>query len=83
MARYKALSKLPASKIIEKAAEHFGTLSGGLSTKSKTESSLCLESPDGYVTISICSNEGKGKKSEVDIETSQFDIQVREFLALI
>ena len=83
MARYKALTKKSASEIIEKATEHFAALSGGMSTKSKTESSLCLESPDGYVTISICPNEGKGRKNEVDIETSQFDMQVREFLALL
>ena len=81
MARYTAITKLPASSVIEKATKHFGMLSGGMMVKSKTDNSLCLESPDGYVTISVCRSEGKGKRNQLDIETSQFDSQVREFLA--
>ena len=80
MAKYMAITKLPPSKIIEKATAHFGALSGGMTVTSKTSNSLCLESPDGYVTLSVCAGEGKGRKNELDIETSQFDAQVREFL---
>jgi hypothetical protein len=61
--------------------EHFGTMSGGVMVKSKTDTSLCLEGPNGFVTISVCPSKSKGKKNEVDIETSQFDSKVREFLA--
>ncbi len=81
MARYAATTKLTPAKIIARATEHFGALSGGMVVKSKTDDSLCLESPDGYVTLSICS--GKGKKNELEIETSQFDSQVREFLKIL
>jgi len=81
MASYMAITKKPASKIIERAMEHFGTMSGGVMVKSKTDTSLCLEGPNGFVTISVCPSKSKGKKNEVDIETSQFDSKVREFLA--
>ena len=80
MARYEAHTKLPPKKAIEKAAEHFATLSGGLTVTSRTDDSLCLESPDGYVTISICPNEKRGKMNVMQIETSQFDAQVRDFM---
>ena len=81
MAKYTALTKRSSSEVIERALKHFGGLSGGAKTTSRTEGSLCLESPDGYVTISVCPAEKK--RNRLDIETSQFDMQVREFLALL
>jgi hypothetical protein len=80
MARYEALTKLTPEKAIEKAAKHFATVSGGLAVSSKTGNSLCLEGPDGYVTISICPSDKRGKKNVMEIETSQFDEQVRSFM---
>ena len=81
MASYMAVTKKPASKVIERAAEHFGAFSGGLMVKSKTDTSLRLEGPDGFVAISVCPSKSNGKRNEVDIETCQFDRQVREFLS--
>jgi hypothetical protein len=78
MAKYTALTKLRPSEVIERAVKHFGALSGGVQTRSRTNDTLCLESPDGYVTLSVCPAEGK--KNRLDIETAQFDSQVREFL---
>lgn len=80
MARYEATSKLPPEKLIERAAQHFAAVSGGLAVSSKTNNSLCLEGPDGYVTISICPSDKRDKKNVMEIETSQFDDQVRTFL---
>jgi hypothetical protein len=80
MARYEARTKLSPEKAIERAARHFATVSGGLAVSSKTAKSLCLEGPDGYVTITICPNEKKGKMNVLEIETSQFDDQVRSFM---
>jgi len=80
MARYEAWTKLPPDKAIEKAAHYFATASAGLSVSSKTSNLLCLESPDGYITISICPDEKRGKMNVMEIETSQFDSQVRSFM---
>ena len=80
MARYEAWTKLPSDEAIEKAAKYFAANSAGLAVSSKTPNSLCLESPDGYITISICPDEKRGKKNVMQIETSQFDSQVREFM---
>jgi hypothetical protein len=80
MARYEAWTKLPSDKAIEKAAQYFATNSAGLAVSSKTPNSLCLESPDGYVTITVCPDEKKGKMNVMQIETSQFDEQVRSFM---
>ena len=80
MARYEALTKLPAEKAISVAAEYFATVSGGMAVSSKTSNSLCLEGPDGYVTISICPSQKKGKMNVMEIETSQFDDQVKSFM---
>ncbi len=80
MARYEALTKLPSDKAIAVAAEYFAAASGGLAVSSKTSNSLCLEGPDGYVTISICPDEKRGKMNVMEIETSQFDSQVRSFM---
>ena len=80
MARYEAWTKLPSEKAIEVAADYFAAASGGLAVSNKTKSSLCLEGPDGYITISICPSEKKGKMNVMEIETSQFDEQVRAFM---
>ena len=80
MARYEARTKLSAERAIEKAAKHFAAVSGGLSVSSRTANSLCLEGLDGYVTISVCPDEKKAKMNVMEIETRQFDNQVRDFM---
>jgi hypothetical protein len=79
MASYTAQTRFSPAKIIERASKHFGAIAGAMKTTSKTDTSLCLESLDGYVTITVCPGEGKAKNT-LDIETSQFDEQAREFL---
>ncbi len=80
MARYEAWTRLPSDKAIAKAAEYFAVVSGGLAVSSRTTNSLCLEGTDGYVTISICPDEKRGKMNVMQIETGQFDDQVRAFM---
>lgn len=81
MEKYMAITRMPASKIIQKATRHFGPRSGGLMVKLKTDTSICLEGPDGCVKISVCPCKSKARRNEVDIETDQFDKKVKEFLA--
>ncbi len=80
MARYEAWTKLSSEKAIDVAADYFRAVSGGLTVSQKSKNSLCLEGPDGHVTISICPSEKKGKMNVMEIETSQFDDQVRAFM---
>lgn len=83
MAKYTKSTKLHPSAVMKRAAKHFETVSGSVKVASKTATSLCLEGPDGFVTISICPAAGKGKKSRLDIETNQFDSLVRDFLSTL
>lgn len=77
--RYGADTKMPPEKVIDLAAKHFAT-SGGLKVTSKTDNSLCLEGTDGYVTISACKSELKGKKTHIELESREYDEQATEFL---
>lgn len=78
--RYGAESKLPPEKVIDLAVKHFESTSGGLKITSKTDNSLCLKGTDGYVTISACKSDLKGKKSHIELESREYDGQVTEFL---
>jgi hypothetical protein len=80
MARYGAETKMSPEKVIDLATKHFAAVSAGLKVTSKTENSLCLESPEGYVTISACKSEEKGKKTHIELESKEYDFQVTEFL---
>lgn len=78
--RYMAESKMSQGDVLDRALEYFTSVSGGLMVSSKDAGSLCLESPLGFVTLTTCPSEKKGKKTTVEIETMEFDLQVREFL---
>ena len=78
--RYGADTRLAPEKVIDFATKHFESKSAGLKITSKTGNSLCLEGTDGYVTISACKSDLKGKKTHVDLETREYDGQVTEFL---
>ena len=80
MARYEAWTKLPSDKAMAVAADYFAAASEGMAVSSKTSNSLCLEGPDGYVNISICPNDQRGKMNVLEIETAEFDDQVESFL---
>jgi len=74
--RYAADTKLSQDEVLRRAAKHFGDLG----TVSKDVSSVCLESTDGYVSISTCKSDAKGKKTHLEIETREYDSQVTSFI---
>ena len=78
--RYGADTKLSPEKVIDLATKHFEETSAGLKVTSKTGNSLCLEGTDGYVTISACKSDSKGKRTHIELESREYDSQVTEFL---
>lgn len=78
--RYSAETKLTQKDVVDLASKHFGASGAGLKVTSKDDVSICLESVDGYVTLSTCKSEAKGKKTHLEVETREYDGQVTSFL---
>jgi hypothetical protein len=80
MARYGKESKLSPDKVLEKALEFFGPDGLGLEVKEEVEGCATFEGGGGHVFVSACE---KGKGSEVDLETREWDYQVKQFMGKI
>ena len=80
MARYGKESKLSPDKVMEKALEFFGPGGLGLEVEEQGEGCVTFEGGGGHVFVQAC--EG-GKGSEVELETREWDYQVREFMGKI
>jgi hypothetical protein len=78
--RYSAESKLAPDKVVDLAAKYFTSEGAGLKVSSKDSSSLCMEALDGFVMVSTCKSDVKGRKTHLEIETREYDHQVTEFL---
>ena len=88
MARYGKESKLSPAKVIEKALGFFGPSGLGLEVKEEVEGCATFEGGGGHVFVSACEKgpalsgvEGKG--SEVELETREWDYQVKQFMGKI
>lgn len=75
--RYGASSKLSPEKVIAKAKDYFGK--SGLKVVSEGSGNVCMEGGGGRVTVSACGE----NQSEVDIETTEWDHQVKMFIQMI
>ena len=80
MARYGKDSKLSPAKVLEKALEFFGPGGLGLEVKEEGEGCAIFDGGGGHVFVQAC--EG-GKGSEVDLETREWDYQVKQFMRKI
>jgi hypothetical protein len=80
MARYGKESRLSPTKIMEKALGFFGPGGLGLKVKEQGEGCATFEGGGGHVVVQAC--EG-GKGSEVDLETREWDYQVKQFMGKI
>lgn len=77
MIRISKKSKLKTEEIIAKAARYFGTGGEGLT---QTESGSCCISfsgAGGYVTVTVSET---AEQREVDVESREFEYQVKQFL---
>jgi hypothetical protein len=75
MARYGKESKLDPQKVISKAIEFFTQT--GLTLKQQDDRAVSFQGGGGHVAISV---DPKGRGSEVDLETREWDFQVKEFM---
>jgi hypothetical protein len=75
--RYGASSKLPPEKVISKAKTYFVKV--GLTVVSEGPGNICLEGRGGGVTVTACGE----KETEVEILTTEWDHQVKQFLQMI
>ena len=76
MLRISKQSRLNPDEILAKASRYFGKGGEGLD---ETESGPCCISfsgVGGYVTVTVCD---KGNEREVDVETREFEYQVKQF----
>ncbi len=70
-------SKLSCKKIIEKAVTFFGSQGWGLDVKSQEEDCARFVGGGGYVLIECCKMDGS---TEVNLETREWDYQVKKFM---
>jgi len=78
MARYGKETKLETGDVLRRAEAFFGT--GGLGVKliERTDCCLSFEGSGGHVTISAARCEPD--KTKVDLETREWDYQVKRFM---
>lgn len=80
MARYGKESKLSPTKVLEKAIEFFGPGGVGLEVKEQDEGCARFEGGGGHVFVRVCKGE---KGTEVELETREWDYQVKQFMRKI
>jgi hypothetical protein len=80
MARYGKESKHSPAQVMKKALEFFGPGGLGLGIKEEGEDCASFEGGGGHVFVQVCE---KGRGSEVDLETREWDYQVKQFMGRI
>jgi len=77
MARYSVETKLSAEEIMEKAAGFFGEGGLGLDSVERNPCCVSFEGGGGHVTVTVTEGE---KKSMLELETREWDYQVKQFM---
>ena len=80
MIRMAKQTHLEPEEIIARAVEFFGEKGERLKERERGQCCVYFEGGGGYVAISIAE---KSKKSNLDIETREYEYQVRRFLKTI
>ena len=80
MPRYGVESKLKPEEVIKKAKEYFGEGGLGLSVTDRDPCCAYFEGGGGHV--SVTASEGDSK-TQVDLETREWDYQVEKFMGQI
>ncbi|MGB9301671.1 MAG: hypothetical protein WCD51_13915 [Anaerolineae bacterium] len=75
--RYGTETKLSTSEVLRKAEAYFGEGGLGLQVTSHDECCISLAGGGGQVTVSV----REGDKTSVDVETQEWDYQVKRFIA--
>ncbi len=75
-------SKLVPSKVIEKAVLFFGPGGLGLEVKDRAECCARFEGGDGFVFVQAGAGK-KGKGSDVDVESREWEYDAKRFLGKV
>jgi hypothetical protein len=75
--RYGTETKMSTSEVLRNAEAYFGEGGLGLQVTSRDECCLSLEGGGGHVTVTVTA----GDKTSVDVETQEWDYQVKSFMA--
>lgn len=75
--RYGVETRLQPSQVLDLAAEYFGEGGLGLEIDSRDDCCVSLEGGGGHVTVTV----SEGEKTSVDLETREWDYQVKKFIA--
>jgi len=78
MVNLEAKTKLSPEEVAGKLKKCFGTGGWGLDLTEETAQCLTFEGGGGYVTVTLCLEEGK---TRVNLVTQEWDYQVKEFLS--
>lgn len=76
MGRYGKKTRLKPPEVIERALSFFGEGGVGLEIVERSEEMVCFEGGGGRVTIIACLND----ETDVDMETREWDYQVKRFM---
>jgi len=77
MIRIGKSTRLTATEIIDKAAAYFGDGGEGLAEKERGMCCVSFEGGGGYVAVSVTEDD---KRRVVDVESREFEYQVKHFL---
>ena len=72
----KTVSDVP-SKVLDRATSYFGPGGLGLTSREADEDHAAFVGGGGHVAITVCANDGR---TDVELETQEWDVQVRQFL---
>jgi hypothetical protein len=77
MLRISKQSRLNPDEVLAKASRYFGKGGEGLDETESAPCCISFSGGGGYVTVAVCD---KGNEREVDVETREFEYQVKQFL---
>lgn len=78
MTNLEVRTKLGREEVVERLKKYFGKEGLGLEMCQETSQCLSFEGGGGYVTTTICSEEGK---TMINLVTQEWDYQVKEFVS--
>jgi hypothetical protein len=80
MIRIEKTTRLQPTQIIDKAAAYFGDAGEGLQEKERGMCCVSFEGGGGYVAVTVADED---KHRVVDVESREFEYQVKKFLNTI
>ena len=80
MIRIAKNTRLTPEEVIEKAARFFGSAGQGLAEKERSMCCISFEGGGGYVTVSVADGDGRRM---VDVESREFEYQIKSFMNIL